>query len=38
MENIIYGKQFDCILYTVVKANVYTNATEDTYQGYAYSF
>ena len=25
-------------LYTVVKANVYTNSTEDTYQGYAYSF
>ena len=30
--------QFDRILYTIVKANVYTNSTEGTYQGYAYSF
>ena len=29
--------QFDRILYTIVKANVYYS-TEDTYQGYAYSF
>ena len=24
------GNQFDCILYTIVKANVYTNSTENT--------
>ena len=33
IENIMCGNQFDCILYTIVKANVYTNSTEDTYQG-----
>ena len=27
------GNQFDCILYTIVKANVYTNSIEDSYQG-----
>ena len=32
------GNQFDRILYTIVKANVYTNSTEDTNQGYACSF
>ena len=37
IENIMFGNQF-FILYTIVKANVYTNSTEDTYQGYAYSF